>query len=191
MGTRHHLTVFLSWTAGVCLIVAYPPARAAAQAMEWSQASAAGAAPATAWPCRLVVADQLLPHVKIVWQRSATFRQQCASIARAGATVLLRTATSLQIRRPAQARIGVSADGVTVARVLVQLSADSIEHLGHELEHVLEYLEKMNLRKRLADHRSGVTVSGVGYETGRAIDAGTRVAREVRESWRTCVDRSC
>ena len=123
--------------------------------------------------------------MQILWERSATFRHQCARLARAGAVVFLRTATSVQIQRPAQSRIGTSADGVTVAHVLVRLSADTFENIGHEFEHVLEYLERVNLRKALAHHRSGVTVSGVGYETDRAVAAGTRVARDVRDSRRT------
>jgi len=66
--------------------------------------------------------------------------------------------------------------------VLVQLRTDSVEHIGHEVEHVLEFIEKVNLREKLAHPRSGVTMSGVGYETDRAVDAGRRVAREVRDN---------
>ena len=184
MGARRHLILIQSWTVVACLGAAYAPAGAAADAVEPSQPTAVEAGPASAWPCRLLVANELLPRVQIVWERSATFRQQCARLARAGALVFLRTATSVQIQRPAQSRIGVSADGVTVAHVLVRLSADTVEHIGHEFEHVLEYVEKVNLRETLAHHRSGVTESGVGYETDRAVDAGMRVAREVRDSRR-------
>lgn len=180
-----HLSLFRSWISIACLVAACPPARAATRVVEpSSQPAAAEEAAAAPWPCRLVVANELRPHVIIAWEQSATFRQQCDRIARAGAFVLLRTATAAQIRRPAQSRIGVSADSVTVAHVLVRISADSIEHIGHELEHLLEHLEKVNLRDRRNGHRSGVTASGVGYESDRAIDAGRRVAREVRESWR-------
>ena len=184
MRARRHLIMIHSWTAVACLVAACASARAAADDVDPSQPLAREGT-AKAWPCRLVVANDLLPRVQIAWERSPTFRSQCARLARAGALVLLRTATSVQIKRPAQSRIGVAADGVTVAHVLVRLSADTFENIGHEFEHVLEYLERVNLRKALAHHRSGVTVSGVGYETDRAIDAGTRVAREVRASWRT------
>ena len=78
--------------------------------------------------------------------------------------------------RRAESLIGVSADGVTVARVLVPLTAETVELIAHELEHVLEYLDGVSDR-----HRSGVTL-GDGYETERAIKAGQRVAREVRAS---------
>ncbi|AMY08478.1 hypothetical protein LuPra_01678 [Luteitalea pratensis] len=181
----HRLNLILSWTVVACLAATCAPARAAADAVDPPQPSTAEGDPVSAWPCRLLVANELLPRVQIVWERSATFRQQCARLARAGAVVFLRTATSVQIQRPAQSRIGISADGVTVAHVLVRLSADTVEHIGHEFEHVLEYLERVNLREALAHHRFGVTVSGVGYETDRAVAAGTRVAREVRDSRRT------
>ena len=185
MRARRHLTLLRSWTVVACLVAACPPTRAAARSVDLtSQQPAAEEAPAAPWPCRLVVANDLLPHVRIAWERSPTFRQQCARIARAGAFVLLRTATSAQARRPAQARIGVSADGVTIAHVLVRLSADSVEHIGHELEHLVEHLDKVNLRDKREVHRSGVTASSVGYESDRAIDAGRRVAREVRTAGR-------
>jgi len=184
MCARRHRAGCRSWTLVACLFAACAPGRADAQSVDPSQPLATGQVSTPAWPCRLVVADELLSRVKIVWERSATFQHQCGRIARAGAIVLLRTATSVQIQRPAQSRIGISASGVTVAQVLVQVSTDSVEHIGHEVEHVLEYLEKVNLRDRIAHHRSGVTVSGVGYETDRAINAGRRVAREVHDSWR-------
>ena len=183
MHARCHLPLVHGWTVVACLLAACPPARAA-DSFDTAQ-PATESVPASAWPCKLVVTDDLLRHVRMVWERSPTFRSQCARLARAGALVLLRTASSVQIQRPAQSRIGVSADGTTVALVWLRMSADSIEHIGHELEHVLEHVEKVNLRQMLARHRSGVTVSVVGYETDRAIAAGRRVAREVRDSWRT------
>ena len=81
-----------------------------------------------------------------------------------------------KLRGGPQSLIGVSADGVTVARVLVPLNAETVELIAHEFEHVLEYLDGVSDR-----HRSGVTL-GDGYETERAIKAGLRVAREVRAS---------
>lgn len=134
MRARPHLTLICSWTVIAGMVAACAPARGAAQSVDPAQPSATEEAPASAWPCRLVVANDLLPRVQMVWERSPTFRSQCAQLARAGTLVLLRTATSVQIQRPAQSRIGASALGVTVAHVLVRLSADTVEH-------VLEYLE--------------------------------------------------
>jgi hypothetical protein len=137
------------------------------------------------WPCRLVVASDLRPSIDVAWQRSPTFRAQCERLARAGALVLLHRATVVQTKRQAHSEIGVSADGVTVARVLVRLNAETVELIAHELEHVLEHLDGVNLVAKADRHRSGVLLSGDAYETDRAIEAGQRVAREVRDSVRT------
>ncbi len=145
-------------------------------AHETSGQSAPLAGSAPAWPCRLVIAPDLRTSVELAWARSPTFRAQCERLAAAGILVVLRRAASVQAPRRAESLIGVAADGVTVARVLVPLNAETVELIAHELEHVLEYLDGVSDR-----HRSGVTL-GDGYETERAIKAGLRVAREVSAS---------
>ena len=179
MRARRHLTLIRSWTVVACLVAACAPARAAADSVDPSQPSATEEAPASAWPCRLVIAKALRPSVQLAWARSPTFRSQCARLAQAGTIVFVHSVTSVQILRQAQSVIGVTADGATVARVLVRLNADTVEAIAHEFEHVLEYLEGVDHR------RSGTMLSHDAYETDRAMDAGTRVAREVRDSWRT------
>ena len=184
MRAHRHLHQFYNWTLVACVVAVCPLVRANVQAVVLSQPFATDqlSDAAAARACRLVVADELRSRVQIAWERSTTFRHQCGRIARTGAIVLLRTATSVQIQRPAPSRIGVSAGAVTVGQVPVQVSANSVERIGHEVGHVLEFLETMNLREKLAHLRSGVTVSGVGYETDRAVDAGRRAAREVRDN---------
>jgi hypothetical protein len=120
----------------------------------------------------------LRPTVQVAWTRSPTFRSQCARLAKAGTIVFVHVVSSVQIRRQAQSVIGITRDGATVARVLVRSSADIVELLAHEFEHVLEYLEGVDHR------RSGTMLSHDAYETDRAMDAGRRVAREFRERWR-------
>jgi hypothetical protein len=154
-------------------LIASPPGAA-------GQAPAGPAAPR--WPCRLIIADDLRASVELAWERSPTFRSQCERLAAARTLVLLHRASSAQISRQAQSTIGVSGDGVTIARVLVRVNADTIELIAHELEHILERLDGVNLAERASRHRSSVTLYGDAYETDRAIDAGRRVAREVRET---------
>ena len=178
MRARRHLTLVRRWIVVACLVAACAPARAAADAVTPSQPSATEDAPALGWPCRLVLTRELRPSVQLAWARSATFRSQCARLAQAGATVFVQVVSSVQIRRQAQSVIGVTQDGATVARVLVRSSADTVEHIAHEFEHVLEYLEGVDHR------RSGTMLSHDAYETDRAMDAGTRVSREVRDSVR-------
>jgi hypothetical protein len=145
-------------------------------------APVSGGAPV--WPCRLVIASDLRPSVEVAWAHSPTFRSQCEQLAAAGTLVLLHRASSVQTPRQAESVIGVSADGITVARVLVRLNAETVELIAHELEHVLEHLDGVGLATAATRHRSGVTVEGNAYETERAIKAGQRVAREVRDRTR-------
>ena len=179
MRALRHLTLIRSWTVA-CLVAACAPSLAAADSFDPSQPSAIEEDPASAWPCRLVITKALRPSVQLAWARSPTFRSQCARLAQAGTTVFVHAVTSVQILRQAQSVIGVTEDGATVARVLVLVrsSTDTVEAIAHEFEHVQEYLEGVDHR------RSGTMLAHDAYETDRAIDAGTRVAREVRERLR-------
>jgi hypothetical protein len=147
------------------------------------QAAPPSAAPAR-WPCRLIIASDLRSIVELAWERSPTFRSQCEHLAEARMLVLLHRASSAQIQRQAQSQIGISADGTLVAQVLVRLNTGTVELIAHELEHVLEHLDGVDLAVKASHNRSGVTLAGDAYETERAIEAGQRVAREVRASQR-------
>jgi len=62
-----------------------------------------------------------------------------------------------------------------------------VELIAHELEHVLERLEGVNFLLGAQVRGSGISLSGGTFETTRAIDAGRRVAREVRVETRSHV----
>ena len=98
-------------------------------------------------------------------------------------------AFTLPKARPAKARISVSSDGSVVARVDVPLNARTLELVAHELEHVLEQVDGVNLAIQAALSRSLTSPSGVAvrlpggeFETRRAIEAGLRVAAEFRSA---------
>jgi hypothetical protein len=171
------------WLAVATLLLVNGPAVAAPQGV--SQPAAPSPLTAPAWPCHLVIDRVLRRSVETAWERSPAFRSQCERLAGAGVLVLLHTATSVQASRRAESLIGVSADGTTVARVLVRPNADTIELIAHELEHVLEHVDGVKLSSMSGRHRSGVTVEGSAYETDRAIAMGHRVAREVQDAMRT------
>ena len=80
--------------------------------------------------------------------------------------------------------------GVVVGRVQVPLSADVIEFIAHELEHILERAEGVDLPRESERTGSGVWRAVDGFETQRATDMGRQVAREVSESLRAGADRS-
>jgi hypothetical protein len=133
------------------------------------------------WPCQLVVTGELRVSAALAWEHSPTFRDQCWKLAAAGAALIVEPASSGETWR-AQTRIRRMDDGATIARARVRPGAHSVELIAHELEHVLEYLE--GVKFLMEAHRSSSRVSLVGgaYETGRAVAAGHRVAREVRDA---------
>jgi hypothetical protein len=124
--------------------------------------------------------------VDSAWDDSATFRHQCRTLGAARATVVVTAASPWELDRAA-ARIAVSAEGTVFARVRVRLGRDGniVELIAHEIEHVLERVEGINLLMEWRRGRSNVRLlSGGAFETGRAIDVGRRVAREVHETAR-------
>ncbi len=139
------------------------------------------AAPPTPWPSQLLISGDLREFAELAWNHSATFRDQCRQLGAARAVVIVR---SSQETFRAKARIGLSADGVTVAHVSVRRSPLAVELIAHELEHVLERTEGINYLLQTTRPHSGVSRSASGFETRRADDAGRRVAEEVRAATR-------
>jgi hypothetical protein len=140
---------------------------------------------ATGWPCQLqlIVTAELRAFVDEAWERSATFREQCRKLATARPVVTVHVASSQELYR-ADTRMRVFEDGTMLARVRVRPTSAVVELIAHELEHVLERLDGVNLLMESRRSGSGVTVSGGAFETRRAADAGRRVAREVRDASR-------
>ena len=137
--------------------------------------------PPTPWPSQLLISGDLREFAELAWNHSATFRDQCRQLGAARAVVIVR---SSQETFRAKARIGLSADGVTVAHVSVRRSPLAVELIAHELEHVLERTEGINYLLQTTRPHSGVSRSAAGFETRRADDAGRRVAEEVRAATR-------
>jgi hypothetical protein len=70
-------------------------------------------------------------------------------------------------------------NGVLIeADVFLLRSADTIELIAHEVEHILEQLDDVNLETQVGAGQAWKRADGA-FETQRAIDAGRRVAREV------------
>jgi len=139
----------------------------------------------TAMPCRLLAHAHLRPLLEQLWAGSVTFRQQCRRLAGAHALVLLQGASADETVWSAESRIGVLGNGHVVARVRVRFGRESVEIIAHELEHVLERLDGVQLPLDALRPGSGTTLYGGAYETRRATDAGRQVAKEVRKAART------
>jgi hypothetical protein len=136
----------------------------------------------TAMPCRLLAHAHLRPLLDELWSRSATFRQQCRRLAGARAVVLLQGASAKETVWNAESRIGRLDDGRVMARVRVRIGLESVEIIAHELEHVLERIDGVQLALDALRRGSSTTLAGGAYETRRATDAGRQVAKEVRRS---------
>jgi hypothetical protein len=132
------------------------------------------------WPCRLVVHPPLLGALEAAWQRSATLQRQCRDLADAGAVVILEWGKpDSQFR--AVTRMGVGSGGVVVAYVSVPPVSEAVELVAHELEHVIEKAQGVNLQAESKRRGSGVWRAHGGFESQRAIDAGRQVAKEMSQ----------
>jgi len=131
----------------------------------------------------MVIDAVLKPFADLAWEHSPTFREQCRRLGAGRAAVIVRSVSSRETLR-ADTRITVSEDGAILGRIRINPGSRVIEHLGHELEHVLERVDGVNLLMESQRSGSGVFLEAGAYETRRAKDAGVRVAREVEQASR-------
>ena len=116
-------------------------------------------------PCRVLAHAHLRPLLEQLWSRSLTFRLQCRRLAGAQALVLLQGASADETVWDAESRIGVLANGRVMARVRVRVGRESVEVIAHELEHVLERID-------------GVQLPLDALRRGSGTDAGRRRLRD-------------
>lgn len=116
-----------------------------------------------------------------MWRGSATFRRQWIRVADAAVRVTIIFDPKCQIGG-AQAQSEISRkEGLRVRVLLRDIDRSAIEYLAHELEHVLEQLDEVDLAEAVNNHVHGASASGKAalFETRRAIVVGKLVAREV------------
>ena len=127
-----------------------------------------------------------------IWRGSPTFRRQCARLAGARATLVIGF-HHLRHANDAHAETVVTRRGGLRATIHLRANdMDLVTHLAHEVEHVLEQLDQVDLAVAVAGrvHGARATRYGEAFETSRAIAVGRLVAREVEtlntggESWR-------
>jgi hypothetical protein len=136
-------------------------------------------------PPNLLVPDILRTTVETMLRTSPTFRRQCARLANAQNMVVTigRMGWTGDLSARARAVFASSPDGRRVARIEIRPADDQVELLAHELEHVIEQLDEINLRTMASVPGSGVERCRgreEAYETIRAIRAGRAAADEVR-----------
>ena len=132
-------------------------------------------------PVNLTVDPLIQPIVEGMWQASPTFRRQCR---RLGAERDLQVTVSREDQPNrasfANARTALTVQGnvLRAAQVFVKPSTNIPELIAHELEHILEQLDGVDLE---AQAGNGAVWKGdrTFFETRRAIAAGRRVASEM------------
>jgi hypothetical protein len=173
----HSQIVGILWTCGLALAVTCSSSlEAGAPQPALSQTSEA----AVALPGNLAAAPVFQSFLDSMWRSSPTFRRQCSRLVAAqGLRVALRL-EELQRRPSFDARtVFVRQDGVLVAaHVFLSLSPAAPELIAHEVEHVLEQLDGVDLAAHVGSGNVWKREDGA-FETRRAAEVGRRVAREV------------
>ncbi len=142
-------------------------------------------------PPNLVITSLYASVIEQLLRDSPTFRRQCARIAASpqlrvtivadGPLALQRPAALTQVTRYEAGRIR--------AEVRIPTSPRTAELIAHELEHVLEQLDGVDLRTKSRVKATGVSSCDCGqhlaaYQTTRAVSTGQRVIRELERDSR-------
>jgi len=136
-------------------------------------------------PPNLVISSMFRPLVESMLRDSPTFRRQCVRIAaEPGLTVHLSfSPPPRRSTHRAVTRFTRNAGGHLTAIVDIGALEDTQELIAHELEHVIEQLDGVDLAARAVMPHTGVMPigpRGTVYETTRAQRVGLRVVSELR-----------
>jgi hypothetical protein len=135
-------------------------------------------------PGNIAVAPHLLPLVEAMLRDSSGFRRQALRIANASdLTVSIRTIPDQLPGARARTRFSTDASGRRRAVVVLVTGADPAELIAHDLEHIIEQLDGIDLAARAKHPGSGIRrCAGGAFETERAIQAGRAIAEEMQRS---------
>jgi hypothetical protein len=137
-----------------------------------------------ALPSNLQVAPMYRELVESMAERSPTFRGQLLRIATAPRLTIDLDVVPHIVGARAVTRMVRHADGLA-ARAQVSQFDDVVELIAHELEHVIEQIDGVDLAADAGQPGSGVRATGpMTFETVRAKRIGVIVAQEVRASMR-------
>jgi hypothetical protein len=135
----------------------------------------------TGFPTNIIVQAGLREEVARLWEGSPTFRAQCLKIGEHKmyrVAVVIEPSLSLTRSWRAQCVLRVYSSGFVTARVMVPLNRQLNELIPHEMEHVVEHIEGIDVKRELGKSGTGTYDTGRGQiETLRA----TRVGRQARQ----------
>lgn len=125
----------------------------------------------------------LQPLIESMLRRSPTFRQQCQRLA---SPKLGGISVRYESLKGARAITEISpVNGRLNAVVRLGIGDNDVELIAHEIEHIIEQLDGVDLRARSELPDTGVhscTTSRASFETVRATRAGLKVAQEFRQN---------
>lgn len=164
-------------------LVATGTAQGIREGERWATVSAEVQRQTAPIPSNVVATSILCPVIEMMWRESPTFKAQCARLNSAPSVVVdirFGNASRLSPRR-ARTSFVRARHGMTRAEVYIdpdfRSAAELIELIAHELEHVIEHLDGVELSPSEAH---GVRQTELGsFETARAIHIGQTVSREV------------
>ena len=97
-------------------------------------------------PARIVVTAEVRPMLERMWRDSPTFRRQCARLVEASITVVVRLVGPSGELAVAAAISRIDLQDGLVTSADVRLGSVEPRYLAHEIEHVLEQLDGVDLR---------------------------------------------
>ena len=116
-----------------------------------------------------------------MWEKSPTFRSQCERIAREPGLIIRIHLFPWKARLAnASTRLATKPGAALAADVYIGQHDKVVELIAHEIEHIIERLEGIDLIQ-IARRAPNVVwaTAGSEYETRRAIRSGLTVASEV------------
>jgi hypothetical protein len=144
-------------------------------AASFSNAATTLSVPPAALPGNLRFPRHLRPVLEGMWRDSPSFRRQCSRLGEAPHMKVM-----LNIRTSGARTYLDHAKGRAVSAIVWLDLVNLQESIPHELEHVLESIDGVDVRVSSARSMRGVKRLGSSFETERAREVGATVARELR-----------
>jgi hypothetical protein len=121
--------------------------------------------------------------VERMWSTSPTFRRQCAQLGESTVVITVEFGLPSHLMGAAHAWTRMKFRDGIVTEALVRLASEGPDALAHELEHVLEHVDGVDVSDAVERGVRGAHRTDHGnLETARAVAIGRAVAREMRES---------
>jgi hypothetical protein len=132
-------------------------------------------------PSNISISKSFRPVAEMMLKRSATFRRQLLRIAHAPHLTITIAGFHPLPSEHARARTRfVRRDGSILAEIEIAPLNDPVELIAHEIEHVIEQLDGVDLKQHASLRGAAASKCEDGsFETVRAVRTGLAVSREV------------